>query len=121
MGRIWNDGLLRRVGNLAKFGVMVKRDCVGRSGPVPMWRVWLVGLVVAVVAATAVAAAWHEEHGADPSCIVCKLTHQPLAEVSGDLQLGPGDAPEPVTGPSVSPWIAEVLDAHVPARAPPLS
>ena len=86
------DGLLRRVGNLARFDLMVNRGRVGSSGPVPMWRVWFVGFVIAVVGATAVSAAWHAEHNTDPSCVVCKLRHQPLAEVSGDLKVGPGEA-----------------------------
>ena len=83
-----------------------------------MWRVWF---VIAIVGATPLAAAWHAEHDADPSCVVCKLRHQPLAEVSGDLQVGPVEAPGPATRASVTAWVPADQDAHVPTRAPPLS
>lgn len=87
-----------------------------------MWRVWFVGFViVAVVGATALSAAWHAEHDADPSCVVCKLRYQPLAEASGDLQVRPVDAPEPATPLSVTMWVPADPDAQVPTRAPPLS
>ncbi len=84
-----------------------------------MWRVWFVAFVIAVVSATVVSAAWHAEHDADPSCAVCKLRHQPLVEVSGDLRVGPGAAPEPATRASVTVWIPADPDAQVPTRAPP--
>ena len=86
-----------------------------------MWRLWLVGFLIAVVGATAVSAAWHAEHDANPNCVVCKLRHEPLAELAGDLQVGPGAAPERATPLSVTPWIPADPDAHVPTRAPPLS
>ncbi len=86
-----------------------------------MWRVCVVGFVIAVVSATAVAAAWHAKHDADPNCVGCKLRHQPLAELSGNLQVGPVDAPEPATHASVTTWIPADPDAHVPTCAPPLS
>ena len=109
---------MRRVGNLARFDLMVNRGSVGRSGRIPLWRVWF---VIAVVGATAVSTAWHAEHDTDPSCVVCKLRHQPLAEVFGDLQVGPVDAAEPAAHAPVTAWIPTDPDAHVPARAPPLS
>ncbi len=83
-----------------------------------MWRVWF---VIAIVGATAMTAAWHAEHDADPSCVVCKLRHQPLTELSGDLQVRPVDAPEPATRPSVTAWVPADPDEQVPTRAPPLS
>ena len=86
-----------------------------------MWRVLFVGFVMSVVGATALSGAWHVEHDADPSCVVCKLRHQPLAEVSGDLQVGPVEAPGPATRASVTAWVQADQDAHVPTRAPPLS
>ena len=97
---------------------MVNRGCVARSAPVPLWRVWF---VIAVVGATAVTAAWHAEHDTDPSCVVCKLRHEPLAAVSGDLRVRPVDAPEPATRASVTAWVPANPDEHVPTRAPPLS
>lgn len=86
-----------------------------------MWRALFVGFVISVVGATALSGAWHVEHDADPSCVVCKLRHQPLAEVSGDLQVGPVEAPGPATRASVTAWVPADQDAHVPTRAPPLS
>ena len=96
---------------------MLNRSRVARSGPVPMWRVWF---VIAIVGATAMAAAWHAEHDADPSCVVCKLRHQPL-EVAEDLQVRPVDAPEPAPPLSFTTWVPADPDEQVPTRAPPLS
>ena len=103
---------------------MASRCCLGPTGSrgrVATWRVWFVGFVIAVVGPTAVSAAWHAEHDTDPTCVVCKLRHQPLAEPAGDLQGGPVDAPEPATRASVTTWIPADPDAQVPTRAPPLS
>ena len=99
---------------------MVNRSCGAGSVTSPMLRVWLVGFVIAVVGLTAMAAAWHAEHDADPSCVVCKLRHQPL-EVAGDLQVRQVDAPEPTTPLSVTTWVPADPDAQVSTRAPPLS
>ncbi len=112
---------MRRVGNLVTFDVMVKRGRIGRAGAIPMWRVCVAGFVIAVVSATAVAAAWHAEHDADPNCVVCKLRHEKLAELAGDLQVGPIDAPEPATRAAVAAWVPADPDEQVPTRAPPLS
>ena len=101
--------------------LMVNRGRVAGSVPSPTWRVWLVGFVIAVVGVTAVSAAWHAEHDAGPSCVVCKLRHQPLAEVSGDLQVRPVDEPEPATPLSVTALVSANPDEQVPIRAPPLS
>ena len=100
---------------------MVNRGHIGRSRPGTAWHLWFVGLVIAVVGATAVSDAWHLEHDADPSCVVCKLVHQPLAELSGNVQVGPSAAPELATRASTTRWIPADPDAQVPARAPPLS
>jgi len=114
-------GLLRQVVNLARFDLMITWGRIGRSEPIPIWRVCVVGCIIAVVAATAVSAAWHTEHDADPNCVVCKLRHEPLADLAGDLQVGPFDALEPVTPLCVTTLVLAHLDAQVPARAPPLS
>ena len=74
-----------------------------------------------MVGATALSGAWHVEHDADPSCVVFKLRHQPLAEVSGDLQVGPVEAPGPATRASVTAWVPADQVALAPTRAPPLS
>ena len=81
-----------------------------------MWRVWF---VIAIVGTTAPAAAWHADHDADPSCVVCKLRHQPL-EVAGDPQVRPVDAPEPATPLSVTMSVPADPDEQISARAPPL-
>ena len=90
-------------------------------GRVAIWRVWFIGLVIGVGGAIAVSAAWHAEHDTDPSCTVCNVRHEPLAELSGDLQVGPVDAPGSATQPSATTWIPADPDAQVPTRAPPLS
>lgn len=107
--------------NLARFDLMITRGRIGRSEPIPIWRVCVVGCVIAVVAATAVSAAWHPEHDADPNCVACKLRHEPLTELAGGLQVGPVDAAEAATRASVTAWIPTDPDAQVPTRAPPLS
>ena len=109
--------MLRRFENLARFDVMINR---GRSGPIPMWRVYVAGFVIAVVGTTVVSAAWHAEHDAGPNCVVCKLRHEPLADLAGELQVGPGDAPEPTTRQFLTAWVPADPDARVPTRAPPL-
>ncbi|MDP7337851.1 MAG: hypothetical protein QGI10_14570 [Vicinamibacterales bacterium] len=101
--------------------MMVNRHPVGRSGPTPIWRVWLVALAVAVVGAAAVSVAGHAEHDADPNCVVCKLRHQPLAALSGNLQVSLVDASELVMCATVITWIPSQTDAQVPTRGPPLS
>ena len=86
-----------------------------------MWRVWLIGLVVGVIGVTAMSAAWHAEHDTDPDCVVCKIRREPLTELSGDLQVGPVDAPEPAAHVAAAMWMPADPDAQVPTRAPPLS
>ena len=85
-----------------------------------MWRVWVAGFVIAVVGSAAVAVAWHAEHGADPDCVVCKLAHEPLAELSGSLEVAPVHVPEPAPHASATTWMPADPNAQVPARAPPL-
>ena len=106
---------------LLSFELMVSRGHIEHSGTVPIWRVWFVGFVISVVGATAMSAAWHAVHDTDPSCVVCNLRHQPLAEVSRDLHVRPVEAPEPAPRPSVSAWVLADPGAQVSTRAPPLS
>ena len=112
---------MHRVERLSTVEVMANRHPVGRSGPAPSWRVWFVALVVAAVGATAVSVAWHAEHDTDPTCVVCKLRHQPLAALSGNLQDSLVKAPELATRVTVITWIPSHTDAQVPTRGPPLS
>ena len=44
-----------------------------------------------------------------------------LAELAGDLQIGPCDTLAPATPLSISTWVPADSDAQVPTRAPPLS
>ena len=84
-----------------------------------MWRVWFIGFVIAMVGTTVVSAAWHAEHDSDPSCIVCKVRHEPLAELSGDLQVGAVEAPEAATRAVAATLMPADPDAQVLTRAPP--
>ena len=85
----------------------------------PGWRAWIAVLVIALVGATSAAAVWHEEHAGDQDCAVCQLRHQPAAELSGFLRIGPADAPEPLEPASHTGWIASGHSHRLPARAPP--
>ena len=85
----------------------------------PGWRAWIAVLVIALVGATSAAAVWHEEHAGDQDCAVCQLRHQPAAELSGFLRIGPADAAEPLEQASHTGWIASGHSHRLPARAPP--
>ena len=85
----------------------------------PGWRAWIVVLAIALVGAASTAAVWHEEHAADQDCAVCQLRHQPAAELSGSLQIGSTDAPEPLEQAPAAVWIASGHSRRLPARAPP--
>ena len=85
----------------------------------PGWRAWIAILAIALVGATSAAAAWHEEHAADQDCAVCQLRHQPAAEFSDFLRIGPAEAPEPLEHASHTGWIASGHSYRLPARAPP--
>ena len=82
-----------------------------------MVRIWIGTLAVALLAVTAAPTVFHAEQ----DCAVCKLRHQPLAELSGELQVRPTEAPE---APTQAPRVTSVHSYHgarIPARAPPLS
>ena len=112
---------LRRVGNLARFDLVGSRTLIRRSGPIPIRLVCVIALVVGSAGAATVSTARHAEHDTDPSCVVCKVRHEPLAELAGDLQVGPVGAPEPATSMTSATWIPADPDAQVPTRAPPHS
>ena len=80
-------------------------------------------LAVALIAVTAVPTVFlvHAEHGADQDCTVCKLSNQPLTDLSGQLQVRPSEAAATL---AQTPKITSVLSYHgarIPARSPPLS
>jgi len=85
-----------------------------------VWRASFVALLVAVLSVTAVSAAWHAGHEAEPDCAVCKLRHQPLADLAGDIQVARLDAPERVVVAGLDELPADTPSA-VPARGPPRS
>ena len=86
-----------------------------------MVRTWIGALAVALLAVTAAPTVFHAEHGVDQDCAVCELKHKPLAELSGELQVRPTEAPEaPTQAPRVT-LVHSYHGAQIPARAPPLS
>ena len=85
----------------------------------PGWRAWIAVLAIALVGAASAAAVWHEEHAGDEDCAICQLRHQPAAELSGSLQIGPANAPEPLEHAPRAGWIVSGHSHRLPARAPP--
>lgn len=86
-----------------------------------MFRIWIGAIAVALIAVAAVPIAIHAEHGADQDCAVCNLRNQPLAALSGGLQVHPTDPPEAL---AQAPRVTSVFSYHgaqIPVRAPPLS
>lgn len=86
-----------------------------------MVRTWIGALAVALLAVTAAPTVFHAEHGVDQDCTVCAPRNQPLADLSGELQVRPTEAAETL---AQTPRISLVLSYHgarTPARAPPLS
>ena len=83
------------------------------------WRNWIAVLAIALVGATSTAAVWHEEHAGDQECAVCQLRHQPAAELSGFVRIGPVEAPEPLEQAPSAKWLASGHLTSLPARAPP--
>ncbi len=85
----------------------------------PGWRAWIAILAIALAGATSAAAVWHEEHAGDQDCAVCQLRHQPAADLSGSIQIGPAEAPESLDQTPRAGWIASGHFRRLPARAPP--
>ena len=86
-----------------------------------MFRTWICVLAVALIAVSVAPTVFHAEHGADQDCAVCNLRNQPIADLSGELQVRPTEAPEAL---AQAPRVTSVLSYHgarIPARAPPLS
>ena len=100
---------------------MVNRSRVAGSVASSTWRVWLIGFVIATVGVTAVSAAWHAGHDADSDCVLCKFENEPLADRTGDHQVGRCYTPEPATPLCSSTLVLTDLEEQAPARAPPLS
>lgn len=83
-----------------------------------LWRAWLVILLVAVSGATAIPAIWHVDHGPDQDCAVCKLGHEPVADLADGSQTTP---PETAVGiPDIlARWVVVATISPAPARGPP--
>ena len=85
----------------------------------PGWRVRIAVLAIALVGVASAATAWHGDHAGDQDCAVCQLRHQPVAELSGDLGIGPADAAERLEPLPGDGWTASDQPSRLPARAPP--
>ena len=92
-------------------------DRFARCGP--EWRTWIVILAVALIGAASTSTMWHGEHGVDQDCAVCQLRHQPAADLSAALQVGPAESPEPFVLPPAMAWVPIHHGSQIPARAPP--
>ena len=78
-------------------------------------------LAVALLAVTAAPTVFHAEHSVDQDCTVCTPRHQPLANLSGELQVRPTEAAETLAQVPRIRLVPSYHGAQIPARAPPLS
>jgi len=84
------------------------------------WRARVVALVVAVACSTAIAGVWHVDHDADQHCAVCKLGHEPLADLAADAQIARTVTAAPMPS-RLARRILALATPPVPARGPPLA
>ena len=85
----------------------------------PDRRVWIAALAIALVGAASAATAWHGDHAGDQECAVCQLRHQPVADLPGDLEIGPAAAAERLEPLPRGGWTVSDRLSRLPARAPP--
>ncbi len=85
----------------------------------PGWRIWIAALAIALVGVASAATAWHGDHAGDQDCAVCQLRHQPVAQLSGILEIGPPNAAERLELPPRDGWMPSDRLSRLPARAPP--
>ena len=83
------------------------------------WRAWIVVLALAIAGATVAAAICLEEHAVDHDCVACQIRHQPVAELSGSLQVSFSDVSAPLEQADDSGWFASGHSRSLSARAPP--
>ena len=83
-------------------------------------RARVVALVVAVACSTAIAGVWHVDHDADQHCAVCKLGHEPLADLAADTQIEPPETTAAMPN-TLARWVLALTTVPVPARGPPLA
>jgi len=86
-----------------------------------MFRTWVYVLAVALLAVTAAPTVFHAEHSVDQDCTVCTPRNQPLADLSGELQVRPTEAAETIVQAPRVRLVPSYHGAEMPARAPPLS
>ncbi len=85
----------------------------------PRWRLMIAALAIALVCAASIATVWHAEHAGDQDCAICQLRHQPAADLTGSIQIGSADTPEPLVQAPRAGWVASGHLSPLPARAPP--
>ncbi len=85
----------------------------------PGWRGWIAVLAVALAGAASAATVQHGDHAADQDCAVCQLRHQPAADLSDNLLLGPAVAAELLDQLPRDGWTPADRFSRLPARAPP--
>ena len=83
------------------------------------WRTWIAVLAIALAGAASAATVWHGDHAGDQHCAVCQLRHQPAAELSDNLSIGPAAAAELLDQLPRDGWIPADRFSRLPARAPP--
>lgn len=86
----------------------------------PGWRAWIAVVAIALAGAASAATVWHGDHAGDQDCAVCQLRHQPVAELSVNLDVGPADAAELIEQLPVDNRAASERFSRLPARAPPV-
>ena len=83
-------------------------------------QAWFTALLIAVISTTAVATVWHSGHEPGQGCVVCKLRHQPLADLTDRAEPLILEVSEPLRE-SVTAWVPIATRSPAPARAPPPS
>ena len=83
------------------------------------WRAWIAVLAIALAGAASAATVWHVDHAGDQDCAVCQLRHQPAADLSGSLVIGPAAVAELIEQLPRDGWIPSDRFSRLPPRAPP--
>ena len=85
----------------------------------PGWRAWIVVLAIALAVAASAETVRHGDHAGDQDCAVCQLRHQPAAELSDTIEIGPADAAELLDSLPRGGRFTSGRFSRLPARAPP--
>ena len=89
------------------------------AGPARRSPGWIAVLAIALVSAAFAATVWHGDHADDQDCAVCQIRHQPVAELSVNLEVGPADAADLIEQIPADNRAAPDRFSRLPARAPP--